>query len=90
MVDAYSMADTARQFIGSHPQLSGYIALMTSLVLTGRLKIVLLGSVLGLAVLYAYRVSTACAAGHLPPYHVLIALFVSVAAITVTAKYAFR
>ncbi len=89
-MDGYSIADTVRQFVRLHPQFSSYIALMMALTFTGRLRLVLLGSVLGLVVLYAYHVGTACASGHLAPYHALIALFVSVIAIAIAAKYAFR
>ena len=89
-MDVYTMADTVRQFVSSHPQLSSYIALMISLTLTGRVRLVLLGGVLGLTVFYAHHIGTACAAGHLAPYHGLIALSVSVTAIAIAARYAFR
>ena len=89
-MDGYLIADQINQFIRTHPQMSGYIALMVALMSTGRLKLVLLGGVLGLVVLYAYRVGTACAAGYLPAYHGLIALLVSATAIVIAAKYAFR
>jgi len=89
-VDGYLIADEINQFIKSHPQLTGYMALMLSLMFTGRARLVLLGGVLGLVVIYAYRVGSACAAGHLPAYHGLIALLISATAIVVAAKYAFR
>jgi len=89
-VDAYLIADEISQFIKSHPQLTGYTALMVALMFTGRARLVLLGGVLGLVVIYTYRVSIACAAGHLPTHHALIALLVSASTIVVAAKNAFR
>ncbi len=87
-MDLQAIADMVKGFVKTHPQCSGYIALMVALMLTDRVKLVLLGAVLGLVILYAYRVATACALGHLPPYHALVALFVSVTVIVMTIRYA--
>jgi len=84
------IAESLRDFIRLHPHLAGYTAFMLALAMTGRIKLVLMGGVLGLIVFYAYHVSLAIAAGQFRPYHAIVGLLISIAVMVVTAKYAFR
>lgn len=80
----------ARQFISDRPDLAGYLAVMFAVTLTGRMRYVVLGLVFGLAGMYCYRVVVACTGGALEMYHIPVAIGVSILAILVTFRFAFK
>jgi hypothetical protein len=82
--------DTLRQFIYDRPDVAGYAAVMVALALTGRVRLVILGLVLGFVTFYCYSIGTACATGTAGFHHGLIAIAVSVTVILLALRFAFR
>ena len=89
-MDTYALVDAVAEFIKVHPQLAGYTALMLALMLTGRIRLVVLGGVMGLVGLCAYHIGLACVGGLLSPYRAAIAILVSVVVIVVTVRRTVR
>jgi len=89
-MDAYAISGTVTEFVESRPQLAGYIALMLALMFTGRIRLVISAALFGLVGLYAYHIGRACACGHLPLYHALIAALISAVVVVITLRYACR